>query len=104
MTSFARVIRRTRPNGIRKGKLALVSLNPAGEPEPGAWRPIAALQLIGGRRWSLAVVRTEPTETRAPDRRPISRDTVAEALDLLRGEHTDPSAAADLLDRALADR
>jgi len=104
VTSFARVIRRARPNGIRKGRLALVTLTPAGEPEPGAWRPVSALRLLGGRSWSLAVVRTEPVKTRLPDPRPVPREVATEALDLLRGEHFDPSAAADLLDRALADR
>lgn len=94
------LLRRARPNRIGPGRLAIVALNPSGIPER-AWRPFQAAQIIGGRQWTLSVVRTGELTSYARSNTPVARDVVEEALDLLEGEHFDPSAATVVLRHAL---
>jgi hypothetical protein len=93
-------LRRARPNRIGEGRLAIVSLTPAGIPER-AWQPFRAAQIVGGRRWPLSVLRTGELASYEHGRAPIDRGLVEEALDLLEGEHFDPSEATTVLRRAL---
>ena len=92
--------RRTRPNTSTVGEAAIVAINEHGEPVPGAWRPFTALQLFGGRRWTLSILRTSEV-TGYPPAPAVDPQVVMDALDLLDGEHDDPAAAAQLLRDAL---
>lgn len=50
------------PNRLKPGLMAMVTLR-NGMPDPCSWQPFSALQIIGGRRWSLSVIRTESPRT-----------------------------------------
>lgn len=89
------------PNGISSNEVAYVALRPNGLPAP-AWRPFAAFQILGGRRWSLSIIRTEDVTGYPVGKAPVDRALIEEALDLLDGEQTDPGEAATVLRRALA--
>jgi len=92
------------PGPVRRGKLALVTLTRHGEPETGAWVPVRALRLFGGRRWSVTVVIREDTAMYRTRRGPVDREDVEEALDLLTSEHADTDQAIELLRGALRHR
>lgn len=54
------------PNRLRPGRMALVPMRD-GAPDPRAWAHIEAVQLVGGRRWSLSIIRSgEPRSVREP--------------------------------------
>lgn len=94
-----RSLRRYLPNRIGDTKLATVALADNGAPLSRAWRPFRALQLIGGRRWTLSVIRVGEVQVAAVG--PVNRMDVEEAYDALTAEDSDPIEAAELLRRAL---
>jgi hypothetical protein len=75
--------RKARPNRIGPGHVAYVILTPEGVPSFRAWIPFQAMQLVGGRRWSLSVIRSEDITGFARGAGPVDRAPVAEALDAL---------------------
>lgn len=58
-----RLRRALRVHGPRRNRLpmAVVSLND-GTPDPRAWCSLTAYQLLGGRGWSLSVIRRGPLQ------------------------------------------
>lgn len=89
-----------RPNRIGLGRMAHIALHPDGTPSR-SWQPFAAVQLIGGRRWTLSLIRLSDITGYPRGRGPVDRDLIEEALDLLRGEERDEDAAAAILANAL---
>lgn len=64
---LARALRTHGPHGHR-GELALTGLQDD-RPDTRSWYPVRAFQLVGGRDWSLALIRGGPLSTdtnRAP--------------------------------------
>lgn len=93
--------RHFRPNRIEAGRLALVAMQEDGTPSTAAWGPMSAVQLFGGRAWSLSIIRRQPLVSAPPAKPTADRQLVEDALDLLEGEYSDPKAAADSLRKAL---
>lgn len=60
--AFLRRFRRAIP--YRTARLAYIALRADGTPDAGAWRPFDAFRVIGGRRWSLTIVRLAPVQTK----------------------------------------
>jgi len=93
-------LRRARPGATGSGQFAIVALSPRGIPVP-AWKPFRATRLVGGRAWSLSVIRTDDLTGYPEGQGPVNRELIEETLDLLAGEHTDPGEAEAVLRRAL---
>lgn len=93
--------RRFRPNSLKQGRLAIVALNNDGTPSTGAWGPFSATQIVGGRAWTLSIIRRQPLVSAPPATAAIDLQLVEDALDLLEGEHSDPKTAAATLRRAM---
>ena len=101
MSSLRARWRRFRPNRIKAGQLALVAMND-GTPSTAAWGPFSALQLFGGRAWSVSIIRRQPVVAAPVTKSPVDRQLVEDALDLLEGDYSDPKSAALTLREALA--
>ena len=96
-----RRFRRVRPERVRRGQLAAVTLSGAGEPDHGAWLPVRGHKLAGGRRWVLGVAIRDDVAFYRPGHGPVERAYVEDALDLLTGEYTDTAQAITALRAAL---
>jgi len=101
MAALRRAVRRCGPNILRPGKLAFARLREEGNVEDRAHIPFSAVQLVGGRRWSLSIIVKEPVHVPGHAAPRVDRALAEEALDALAGEDSDPAVAEALLRRAL---
>lgn len=90
-----------RPNRLRAGQLAFVAMQKDGTPSVAAWGPFSATQIIGGRAWTLSIIRRKPLVSATRPTLVVDRQLFEDALDLLEGEHTDPKSAAVTFRQAL---
>lgn len=101
MAGFRRAIGRVGPNMLPSGRMALANLRSNGHLEDRVFIPFSALQLVGGRRWSLSIIVLEPVRVVSHAATPVDRALAEEALDALTAEDADPAVAEALLRQAL---